>query len=244
MRAAFVFTAALLASPAHAAEDLPPDGAAWGCASAAYFDRVETAAYDGPAHRSLYSSFYVDGPDSDIVEHVLTLPEGAYFADHAPRCWDFNADGAPDPATVVRSQEGKLALVAYVRGEALFEIGHSRDVTKLSPVAVRPLGPDAKVDIAYIRSDQQSADLIVTRIREGSERDRYVENGFADPTGIDHRVTDFVRDCGDGPELVLPSTNWNTLDVIGVTDAGLTRVTLAEKPDFSRLVRALECTSE
>ncbi len=244
MRAVGLITAALLGCSAHASDEVPPPGAAWGCSSAAYFDPVEIAGSDRPVYRSLYSSFFADGPDSDIVEHVLTLPENLFFDGPQPFCWDFNGDRAPDPVAVTRTAEGAPTLVAYALGKPLFEIAYGLETTHLSLVAVQRLGSSALVDIAYLRFGDQGGDLVVTRLRDGWESASTIEKGFADPTGIDHRVADFVRDCGGGPELALPSTGWETLDVIAVTDDGLERATLAEKPDFSRLVRALECTPE
>ncbi len=246
MRAAPILCVGVLmlaAIPLVAVSDdkIPPDGAAWGCAGAAYFDKVE--GQGDAAYRSLYTSYFAEGSDSELVDSVVTLPEGTVFADHAPRCWDVDGDGAPDPFVVERDAR-KTSLRVYVQGKAAIEIDAVPADRGISPVALTALSAPDGALIAYLSVGSDSADLIIARIQDGTATEVGRAAGFADPTGRDHRVVEFVRDCGQGPELVLPSTDWRALEVVRLAAAGLERDILARTPDFSRLVRALECHKE
>jgi hypothetical protein len=245
MRAACLvgIAAAALSSVAVGNESELP-GASWGCSSAAYFEPVEVDGFDRTAFRALYTNFYADGPGSDIVEKRVRLPGGDAFLGGQPTCWDFNGDGAPDPITVARETENKTTLAVYIRGQRAIDIDSGNGQVVLAPVAVHRFGRETGVHVAYLSTTDGRTDLNVAHIAGGEVQSIEALAGFADPTGSDPRVLEFVRDCGGGPELVLPSSGWKTLDVVRVTDGGLERATLADNPDFSRLVRALECTPE
>ncbi|MEO1490692.1 MAG: hypothetical protein AAFV19_00885 [Pseudomonadota bacterium] len=243
MRAAGLITAALLALPAFAAGDMPPDGAAWGCSAAAFFDPVTVKGLDAPAFRALYTSFYVDGPESEIAETVVHPPAGMVFVGDQPFCADVNRDGAPDPLVVIRGDDTS-DLVAYVKGEAgapLMEAGIGGAM--ITPIGIVDISGVTDLAIAVIRSDPQTS-LTVIGFEDGAPVTVYTAGGFATPVGRDPRIIEFVRDCGQGREIVLPSAGWKTLDVVRATAEGLERATLAQNPDFYRLVRALECKTE
>lgn len=247
MRIAALFCALLaVQGSAVLADDLPPDDAVWGCTSAAFFDRVDGGIADhaGPAYRALYTSYFAEGSDSVLEDRAVRLPDGHAFLQTVPECWDINGDGVPDPI-VVRYRPGSgLSLTTYVRGAEHRTLAAHPAASSLAPVAIGPLGTDADFHAAYLSLDSDGSALNVVGLRLTEITHMYQMDGFADPTGIDPRVRSFARDCGDGPELVLPSSDWATLDAVRVGPGGLERVKLADKPDFSRLVRALECHTE
>ncbi len=245
MRAAVLLLAAFL-SPGTGvlADDTAPDTLHWGCASAAYMEPLDIPGYDGPAFRSLYTTYYVDGAGGDIEEAIVPVADGGAYLGAAPYCGRFDDDGAPDPLVVRFSPGHGTEIVAIVRGRDHIIIAAHPDAADLAPVAITSLSGRPGQAVAYLETARDMSVLHIVQVNAGEVQDRLSLEGFADPTGRDPRVVDFVRDCGDGPELVLPSTNWTTLDKIRLIPDGLERATIARKPDFSRLVRALECHTE
>jgi hypothetical protein len=146
---------------------------------------------------------------------TLRLPETRVFEDIATRLADVTGDGLPEVIVVeadlalgaslaVYGPAGKLAATPFI----------GQPNRWLAPAGIADFDGDGHVEIAYVDRPHILGELVVVRM-EGS---RLAET--ARLAGLtNHRIGDDfisggVRDCGQGPELILASSDWTR--VMGV----------------------------
>lgn len=141
---------------------------------------------------------------------TITLPETRVFEDVEARLADLNADGAPEVIVVetdlklgaslaVYGPKGKIAATPF--------IGQTR--RWLAPAGIADFDGDGRVEIAYVDRPHLLKDLVFVRL----EGDQLIE-ALRLPGLTNHRIGDDfisggVRDCGQGPELILASADWS-----------------------------------
>jgi hypothetical protein len=139
----------------------------------------------------------------------VRLPQTRVFEDVEARLADVTGDGAPEvivvetdmargAALAVYGPEGKIAATPY--------IGQTH--RWLAPAGIADFDGDGHVEIAYVDRPHLRKDLVLVRL----EGDRLVET-LRLPGLTNHRIGDVVisggvRDCGQGPELILASGDW------------------------------------
>ena len=178
--------------------------------------QIEAARYAEPTTR------YAHGVLGDAVEwgaleikvagegwRRAVLPQRLVFEDIAPRLADLDGDGAPEVIVVEsdRSQGARLAVWgADGRITATPHIGQSN--RWLAPIGAADMDGDGKVEIAYVDRPHLAKTLRVWRYDAGRLTEVASAAGFSN-----HRIGwDYIegglRDCGQGPEMVLASGNW------------------------------------
>jgi hypothetical protein len=154
---------------------------------------------------------------ADGRQERVTLPETRVFEDVEARLADVTGDGMPEVVVV----ETDLALGASL---AVYGPSGKRAATPfigqpnrwLAPAGIADFDGDGRVEIAYVDRPHILGELVFVRM-DGS---RLVET--ARIAGLtNHRIGDDfisggVRDCGQGPELILASRDWTR--IIGVMD--------------------------
>ncbi|MEM7059736.1 MAG: VCBS repeat-containing protein [Pseudomonadota bacterium] len=217
---------------------------AWGCASAAYFG--ETREYrhavlgDDVEWKGLYSTW--TGDDGEIVEGRFTLPKDMVFEDVAPRCGDFNDDGVPDPVTIVSDAQNGARVMIFVKGEIYAQnppIGTGN--RWLAPVGIADFNGDGGLDLAYVDRPHIFGMLRLWSVAEGRLEQIAELRGFSNHRIGEDFITGGVRDCGQGPEIVVPNDRWNTLMAVRYDDGGLTAVPIADQVTPAAVHNALKC---
>ncbi len=145
-------------------------------------------------------------------DETITLPENRVFEDVELRLADLNGD---------LHQEVIVVETDLARGASLAVYGPSGKIAAtpfigqrhrwLAPAGVADFDGDGRVEIAYVDRPHLLAELVFIRL----EGDRLVET-LRLPGLTNHRIGDDfisggVRDCGQGPELVLASKDWARL---------------------------------
>lgn len=143
------------------------------------------------------------------------LPEDLVFEDVAPRLWDITGDGRPE-IVVVESHIAKGARLAVWSfsdiGAKLTRLAATDFIGKphrwLAPAGAADFDGDGQIEIAYVDRPHILGDLVFVRLAG----DRLVETDRV-PGLTNHRIGDAfisggLRDCGQGPELVLASKDW------------------------------------
>ena len=136
------------------------------------------------------------------------------FEDIAPRLVDLDRDGH-DEIVAVQSSFSRGARLA------VFEFDADGDIQLLSatpyigtrnrwlaPIGAADLDGDGHVEIAYIDRPHLAKRLRIWRFRDG------MLQHVADASGLtNHRIgedfiTSGIRDCGDGPEMLMADAGW------------------------------------
>ena len=222
-------------------------------ASHAVAQEIVSARYDGPTTR------YPHGVLGDDIEHdtlVVRLSDGReisarwaqdiVFEDLQPRVVDVDGDGASE-VVVVESHETQGARLAVwgMRDGALAQIAATPHIGTrfrwLAPVAVADLDNDGRVELAYVDRPHLAKVLRVWRYGADSALTE-----VATAEGLtNHRIGwDYIagglRNCGQGPEMVLADAGWANVVAVRFDGKTLTpRVLGSYSPEA--LERALGC---
>ncbi|MEL6735768.1 MAG: VCBS repeat-containing protein [Pseudomonadota bacterium] len=144
---------------------------------------------------------------------AITLDADHVFEDIAPRLWDLDGDGTPE-IVVIRAHKSKGAQMAIYReaGNALKSVTASDYIGTrfrwLAPVGPADLDGDGITDLGFVDRPHLAKTLRLFRF----EKDQLLEWGQV--RGVsNHKIGwDFIagglRDCGEGPEIILADANW------------------------------------
>ena len=224
-----------------------------GLASHAMAQEIVSARYDGPTTRYPHG---VLGNDIEYDTLVVRLSDGReisarwaqdiVFEDLSPRVVDVDGDGAPE-VVVVESHETQGARLAIwgIRDGALAQIAATPHIGTrfrwLAPVAVADLDGDGLVELAYV--DRPHLAKVLRVWRYGADG---ALTQVASAEGLtNHRIGwDYIagglRNCGQGPEMVLADAGWANVVAVRLADGALTQQVLgAYSPEA--LERALGC---
>jgi hypothetical protein len=145
------------------------------------------------------------------VLHVVTirLPDNRVFEDITARVADLDGDGRNEVVVVetdtalgaslaVYGPDGKIAATHFI----------GQPHRWLAPAGIADFDGDGQIEIAYVDRPHLPKELVFVRL----EGDRLVETARI-PGLTNHRIGDDyisggVRDCGQGPELILASEDW------------------------------------
>jgi len=180
------------------------------------------------------------------LTYRIEAPDGFVFEDLAPRLWDVTGDGSPE-VVIVQSHEdlgARLLIVGLVDGVPDYIAGTGHIGTRfrwLAPVGAADLDGDGTIEIAFVDRPHLARILRVWR---------YTADGFSQVARMDgisnHRIgEDFisggVRDCGDGPELVVADADWAWVLAARLTDTAFTARRVAPFEGPRTFEAALAC---
>jgi hypothetical protein len=212
---------------------------------------VASARYDDPTTR------YAHGILGDAVEwgalvmtgtsgksYRLMLPETRVFEDIAPRLADIDDDGDLE-IIAVESDLSRGSRLSVYGTEGLIASNEfiGRPNRWLAPVGVgaADLDGDGRVEFAYVDRPHLAKTLVIMR-REG----RRLVTVAALEGVTNHRIGDTeisggVRDCGEGPEMIVASADWSQVVEVRFDGAGFSTRALAAIEGRPTFARALAC---
>ena len=181
----------------------------------------------------------------------LVLPESRVFEDIAPRLWDIDGNGIPEIVVVESDQRLGARLTAWtVRQAADGTHGISLRAAGdfigtrfrwLAPVGIADFTGDGSPEIAYVAMPHLARRLVLVRL-EG--------NGLVPVAQLDgisnHRIgeafiTGGVRDCGAGPEMLLPTSDWQQIARVRFVGDRLTAASYGPFISAAALAAELSC---
>lgn len=133
---------------------------------------------------------------------------GHVFEDTAPRLADVDGDGAADVIAVRSSMADGAQLVVYaVRDGALQILAATPYIGQrhrwLAPAAIGDLDGDGHVEIAYVDRPHLAKTLRIWRFADGTFREVGSASGVTNHAIGEEVIHGGLRDCGQGPEIVL-----------------------------------------
>lgn len=146
--------------------------------------------------------------------------EDAVFEDTAPRVVDLDGDGAAEVVAVVSgfSDGARVQVFGTVDGAMAPVVANAPIGTRyrwLAIVGIADLDGDGAMEIAYVDRPHLAKTLRVLEVaRDGASWTMAVEDSFLGVTN--HRIGEpdiagGLRDCGEGPEMLMASADWSRL---------------------------------
>ena len=152
---------------------------------------------------------------SHRVRYPKTLPQDHVFEDVEPRLWDITGDGRPEVVVIETDMSLGGSLAVYDETGKIAETPHiGRSNRWLAPVGAADLDGDGRVEVAFVDRPHLAKNL---RVFEWNGGELVLDAELGGLTN--HRIgEDFIsgglRDCGQGPELVMADTDWSDIMAI------------------------------
>ena len=223
------------------------DEPVWGCDGAAGYAGPTTEYRHGVLGDEIEYKKLVTWAETVAgkISRIHTLPDGEVFEDIAPRCGDLTGDGEAEIVTVIASATGGARLTVFdAKGKPLAEntpIGRAN--RWLAPAGIADFNGDGQNDIAYVDRPHIYGMLRVWTLQGGELVQIAQLKGFSNHRIGEDFITGGVRDCGNGPELVLPNSNWSRTMVVSWRDGALhaaPQARLARPEDIERILNCNE----
>jgi len=181
----------------------------------------------------------------------LVLPESRVFEDISPRLWDIDGDGVPEIVVVESDQRLGARLTAWTVQQTA-DGAHSISLRAagdfigtrfrwLAPVGIADFTGDGRPEIAYVAMPHLARRLVLVRL----EDDRLAPVAQLDGVS-NHRIgeafiTGGIRDCGAGPEMLLPISDWQQIARISIVGDRLTALNHGPFISAAALAAELSC---
>jgi len=142
----------------------------------------------------------------------VTLPETSVFEDIAPRLADMDGDGLDEAIVVESTFSGGASLAVYSRaGDRLVRVATPPIGQRnrwLSPIGIADFDRDGRMDVAYVEKPHLSRELKIYSWAGDHLKLIAKSSPFSNHRIGEETITSGVRECGDGPEMIVPSGNW------------------------------------
>ncbi|MFW2588292.1 FG-GAP repeat domain-containing protein [Sagittula sp. SSi028] len=181
---------------------------------------VTQAEYDTPTGRYGHRVLGAEGEYADLVlgrddESTLriSLPHTQVFEDIAPLVVDMDGDACAEVVTVVSSVDAGAKLAIYdATGQTIAQtppIG--RRNRWLAVIGAADLDGDGAIEVAYIDRPHLAKTLRIWRYGDSGLTQVAAAQGLTNhQIGWDY-IAGGLRDCGEGPEMILASADWSRL---------------------------------
>ncbi|MBF9031421.1 VCBS repeat-containing protein [Rhodobacterales bacterium HKCCE3408] len=149
---------------------------------------------------------------------AVILPDDHVFEDIAPRIADLDGDGRNEIVVVETDVNLGGSLAVYgLRDGALVKLAETQHYGQprrwLAPAGIADFNGDGLMDIAYVDRPHLARTLRIVTYENGVLREIAAASGLTNHRIGDSFITGGVRDCGQGPEMVLTDTDWSRVVV-------------------------------
>lgn len=157
---------------------------------------------------------------------VFRLPQSHVFEDVQPRLWDVTGDGAPEVVVVETDASLGGSLAIYGADGKISETPHIGQTNRwLAPIGAADLDGDGLIEVAFVDRPHLARTIRVWRFENGGLTPVASAVGFTNHRIGEADIAGGIRDCGDGPEMVVATANWERVvavrfsgDSFGVRD--------------------------
>ncbi len=178
---------------------------------------------------------------ADGRTRIVTLPDTRVFEDLAPRLADLDGDGAPEVVVIETDIATGASLAIYGPGGKIAATPHiGRPNRWLAPAGIGDLDGDGHIELAYVDRPHLAKTLRIWRYAGGALTEIAQLGGVTNHRIGEAFITGGLRDCGEGPELILASADWSRLVAIRHSGGWQLR-DLAPFPGRHGVEKALAC---
>jgi hypothetical protein len=179
-----------------------------------------------------------------IKTFVLRLPATRVFEDVAPRLFDVDGDESPEVIVVETDMSRGARLAVYHEGGLLAAtpfIGRSHRWLAPIGVGAADLDGDGLVELAYIDRPHLAKTLRVFRFRDGELKLVGELPGVTNHRIGESNIAGGIRDCGDGPEMIVADAGWKNVLAVRFEGTGFKQRVLGPHRGRTSFVAALDC---
>jgi hypothetical protein len=185
--------------------------------------------------------------DASVIRKLtIRLPDTRVFEDTAPRLVDADGDGAPEVMVVETDLKKGARLALYDEGGLIAATPFiGRTHRWLAPLGAADLDGDGQVELAYVDRPHLARTIRIWRYVKGSDALVPVTElrGFTNHRIGDSEISGGIRDCGNGPELIVADSNWQTLYSVTLRQGTLTPSRLGPLKNQRSFQKAMACKS-
>ncbi|SMY09887.1 FG-GAP repeat domain-containing protein [Flavimaricola marinus] len=179
----------------------------------------------------------------NIQTITLRLPDSRVFEDVAPRLVDMDGDGTNE-VVVVETDIDRGARLAIYGGDgglvaATPFIGQTH--RWLAPIGAADLDGDGQIEVAYIDRPHLARTLRVWRFDESVLTEIAAIGGLTNHRIGEADIAGGIRECGQGPEMIVASADWRHVVAVRFQDGELVGREIGAHKNRASFADALAC---
>ena len=171
----------------------------------------------------------------------LRLPETRVFEDFAPRL--FSPPGEDPLVAVIETDLSLGARLALYRETGLVAATPFIGSTHrwLAPIGAADLDGDGRIEFAYVDRPHLARTIMVWRYNRGALTLAGQLDGYTNHRIGEDNIAGGMRDCGQGPEMVVADASWSTIYAVTWDGSGFAAQPLGPHRDRSSFAAAMAC---
>jgi len=177
-----------------------------------------------------------------LRDFVIRLPESRVFEDTAPRLVDLDGDDSPE-VMVVETDVALGARLAIYDESGLIAatpfIGQTH--RWLAPIGAADFDGDGSVEIAYVDRPHLARLIRVWRFQDAELKLVAELAGFTNHAIGENTIAGGIRDCGQGPEMIVADAGWRDLYAVTMANDALTAAKIGPHNGRQSFHRAMNC---
>lgn len=178
----------------------------------------------------------------DGAEVLVRLPQTHVFEDVAPRLIDIDLDGVREVMVVeTKMTEGARISIYDGAGALVAATPHfGRSNRWYSPVGAADLDGDGRVEVAFIDRPHLAKTLRVWRYVDGDFNEVAALGGLTNHRIGEADIAGGIRECDNGPEMIVASANWSRLVAVRL-DGALAATDIGPHDGRDSFATAMNC---
>lgn len=190
---------------------------------------------------------YTDTTANSCGTKSVTLDAAHVFEDTAPRLADLDGDGKMEVVTVRSHQTFGAQLAIWRDGpdETLELVATTPYIGTrfrwLAPLGAADLNGDGAIEIAYVDRPHLAKTLRIWRYDAGTLTQVAAAPGFTNHRIGEVDIAGGIRDCGQGPEMILATANWSQLVSLRLNGPEISAKAIGQDTSRPAFARAMAC---